>query len=126
MGVRDAAEAIGFGGPLGGKPFPQPKLTKFVEHRSGQMVAFLSIELASGMVIHDLRLMIGKNGPWIAMPSQKQVDKDGRPRLDANQRPTYSQIVEFRDRATSDRFREMVLGLVRREHPDALEDEDAP
>ena len=79
MGVRDAAEAICFGSPLGGKPFPYPKLKKFVEHRSGQMVAFLSIELASGMVVHDLRLMTGKNGPWIAMPSQRQVEKDGPP-----------------------------------------------
>ena len=120
-----AATAVGFGGPLGGKPFPQPKLRKFVEHRSGQMVAFLSVELSSGMVVHDLRLMIGKNGPWIAMPSQRQVDKDGHPRLDANKKPTYSQIVEFRDRATSDRFCAMVLGLVRREHPDAVEDAGA-
>jgi hypothetical protein len=59
------------------------------------------------------------------MPSQMQLDKDGRPPLDANRKPTYSQIVEFRDRATSDRFRAMVLGLVRRELPDALEDAGA-
>jgi DNA-binding cell septation regulator SpoVG len=38
------------------------------------MVAFLSVELSSGMVVHDLRLMIGKNGPWIA------VNKDARSR----------------------------------------------
>jgi DNA-binding cell septation regulator SpoVG len=61
--------------------------------------------------------MTGASGLWVAMPAQKQVDRDGQPRLDANGKPIYSQIVEFRYRATADRFAAMVLNLVRREHP---------
>jgi hypothetical protein len=86
------------------------------------MLAFLSIELASGMIVNGLRLMTGTRGPWIAMPSQKQLDRDGKPRLDANGKPLFNQIIEFRDRKTSDRFNRTVLDLVRAAHPQALED----
>ena len=48
-------------------------------------------------------------------------DRDGQPRLDGNGKPVYSQIVEFKDKATADRFAELVLGLIRRENPDALD-----
>jgi hypothetical protein len=98
----------------------QPRLKKWMPHRSGAMHAFFSVELPSGMIVHDLRLMAGKNGFWVAMPAQKQLDRDSNPRLDANGKPLYSQILEFRDRATADRFGAMVLDVIRAEHPDAL------
>jgi DNA-binding cell septation regulator SpoVG len=100
----------------------QAKLRKWTGHRSGTLLGFCSVELASGMVINDLRLLTGKNGPWVAMPSQKQLDRDGNPRLDANGKPIFNQIVEFRDRATADKFNELVLALVRAAHPAALGD----
>jgi SpoVG len=84
------------------------------------MRAFFSVELASGLILHDLRLMAGKNGFWIAMPAQRQLDRDGTPRTDANGRALYTQIVEFRDRSTADRFAAMVLALIREKHPGAL------
>jgi hypothetical protein len=87
------------------------------------MLAFLSVELASGMIVNGLRLMTGKNGFCVAMPSQKQLDRDGKPRLDANGKPIFNQIIEFRDRATSDRFAAMVLELIRAAHPGAFDDE---
>jgi hypothetical protein len=40
--------------------------------------------------------------------------------LDANEKQIYSPIVEFRDRATADRLRDLILELVRAEYPDAL------
>jgi DNA-binding cell septation regulator SpoVG len=83
-------------------------------HRSGPMLAFLSVELASGMIVNGLRLMTGARGLWIAMPSQK--------RLDAGGKSIYSPILEFRDRATADRFNAMVIDLIRRQRPEALED----
>jgi hypothetical protein len=100
----------------------QPRLKDCTPHRSGLMRAFLSIELASGMIVNGLRLMTGTRGPWIAMPSQKQLDRDGNPRLDASGKPLFNQIIEFRDRATADRFNAMVIDLIRAAHPEALED----
>ena len=61
--------------------------------------------------------MTGKNGHWIAMPAVKQFDRDGQPRLDANGKPIFWPLVEFRDRATADRFNDMVIALVRAADP---------
>jgi DNA-binding cell septation regulator SpoVG len=96
------------------------KIAKLAPHRSGQMLAFLSVETPSGLVIHDCRLMAGRNGAWIAMPSKPQVDRDGNPRLDANGKALYSPVVEFANRAAADRFRDLVLDALRRQHPEAL------
>jgi hypothetical protein len=41
-------------------------------------------------------------------------------------RPIFNQIIEFADRAPADRFRAMVLELIRREHPEAIDDRGAP
>jgi hypothetical protein len=76
------------------------------------MLEFCAVELVSGMVINNLRLMTGKSGPWGAMPAQKQLDRDGQPRADVNGRSIYSQLIELRDRATGDRFSAMVISLL--------------
>ena len=100
---------------------PGAKILRFTPHQAGSMLAFLSIELPSGMIVNDLKLMIGPAGkPWLAMPSQKQVDRDGSPRLDANGKQVWSQFVEFASRSAADRFRHLVLDALRLEHPEAL------
>jgi hypothetical protein len=74
-------------------------------------------------VINDVKLMVGPKGSrWLAMPSVKQLDRDGNPRLDANGKALWSPIIEFADRATQDRFRDMVLDLLRASHPELFED----
>jgi DNA-binding cell septation regulator SpoVG len=91
-------------------------------NQAGTMRGYLSAELPSGMIVNDLKLMLGPAGKlWIATPSIKQLDRDGQPRLDANGRQTYAQLVEFRDRAASDKFRDLVLEALQREHPEALD-----
>jgi hypothetical protein len=51
------------------------------------------------------------------MPAQKQLDRDGNPRVDATGKPIFNQLIEFRDRATADRFSEMVIALARAADP---------
>jgi DNA-binding cell septation regulator SpoVG len=124
---RPEAAASG-GAPPGAAPAHraetrgQGRLKKWIPHRSGAMLGFCAVELASGMVINNLRLMTGKSGPWVAMPAQKQLDRDGQPRADVNGKPIYSQLIEFRDRATADRFSAMVISLLEAVHPDTLTD----
>jgi DNA-binding cell septation regulator SpoVG len=85
------------------------------------MLGYLSAESPSGMITHDLRLMVGPNGKhWIAMPSIKQTNKDGTPRVDANGKQMWSPVIEFRNRAASDRFRDMVLDALHRQYPEAF------
>jgi len=100
----------------------KPSLMKWTPRRSGALLGFCSVQLPSGMILNDLRIMTGRNGLWVAMPAQKQLDRDGQPRLDANGKPIYSQIVEFKDKPTPDRFRAMVLELARAECPGDLDE----
>jgi DNA-binding cell septation regulator SpoVG len=99
----------------------QARLKKWMPRRSGALLGFCSVQLPSGLVINGLRVMTGADGLWIASPAQKQVDRAGQPRRDANGKQIYSQIVEFKDKPTADRFRDLILDLVHRQYPGDLE-----
>jgi hypothetical protein len=85
------------------------------------MLDFLSVETPTGIKLRGLRLMMAPKGPWVALPIRPQVDREGTPRLDANGKPLWSPIVEFRNRAIADRFRDAVLRAFRLAHPGALD-----
>jgi len=107
--------------PERSKPSAGAKILRFTPHQAGSMLAFLSVELPSGMIVNDLKLMIGPTGkPWLAMPSQKRVDRDGNPVVGPNGKQTYTQTVEFASRSAADRFRHLVLDALRQKHPEAL------
>jgi hypothetical protein len=122
---RAAADATWGAPPLEpdrAAPSQQPRLKKWVSHRSGPMLGFCSVQLASGMIIHDIRIMTGKNGLWVAMPAERQLGAAGRPRFDANGKLLFNQIIEFKDRQTADRFSATIVELVRRKHPCNLDE----
>src|SRR5215469_15847637 len=80
----------------GRRPQPAIKIRKFTpfQNAAKTVLGFLSVELPSSLVLHELRLMRGPNGRhWIALPSIKQTDKDGNPRLDAHGKPSWNAIV---------------------------------
>jgi DNA-binding cell septation regulator SpoVG len=104
---------------------PQMKLPRFIPITTeGSALAYLDIELPSGLILRDCKLMRGPSGGfWIAMLSQKQLDRDGNPVIGDKGKPIYKNFVDFKDRATRDRFTAHVVDLIRREHPDIVDDE---
>ena len=107
--------------PERSKPSAGAKILRFTPHQAGSMLGFLSVEMPSGLIINDLKLMLGPTGkPWLAMPSQKRVDRDGNPVVGPNGKQTYTQTVEFASRSAADRFRHLVLDALRQKHPEAL------
>src|SRR5437867_12210592 len=91
-----AGEAAAWGArPEANRQPQQARLRKWSPHTSGSLLGFLSVELASGLILTDLRLMTGKNEHWIAMPAVKQLDRDGQPRVDSNDKPIFNPIIEF-------------------------------
>lgn len=103
-------------------PQHRMKLAKFTPVTTGgSLLAYLDVEMSSGLIVRDCRLMRTNGTLWIAPPSQKQVDRDGEPILDERGKPRYRNFVDFRDRSTRDRFSSAVINAIRREHPDALE-----
>jgi hypothetical protein len=106
---------------------PHPGIAKIRRWRpypnaAGTIRGFIDVELASGLIVNGCKLMRGPQGkPWIAPPSVKQLDADGNPLFDIKNKPRWSPIVEFRDRAAADRFRDLVLEALRRQHPAAFD-----
>jgi DNA-binding cell septation regulator SpoVG len=89
------------------------------------MLGFVSAKMPSGMVVNDMKLMVGPNGRyWIALPAIKQTNADGSARLDANGKPLWSPVIEFASREARDRFQDLVLAALQRQHPHAF-DRDA-
>lgn len=106
----------------------QPSIIKFVPWRNaaGTVRGFVSVQLASGLIIHDLKLMVSNRGQhWIGFPAQKQL-RDGNPVLDPNGKPIWSPLVEIPDKATRDRFTAMVLDLLRISHAAAFDNGGEP
>jgi hypothetical protein len=92
----------------------------------GALRGFTTIELPIGLVIHDIPVLLGKNGPWATLPAEPQLSHDGRQKRDANGKAAYAAVLEWRSRELSDPFSWAVVDLVRREHPGALADRGAP
>jgi DNA-binding cell septation regulator SpoVG len=117
-----AATAAGFGG----RPHPrQAKIRKFTawQNEARTVAGFLSIELPSGLIVNDCKLMVGPQGRrWIALPAIKQLDAEGQPRLGADGKTIWTPIIEFTSRDVRDKFNEVVLAALRRSHPEAFEE----
>ena len=119
MTAPDAATRATWGHRSG----PDARIRRWQPYRNsaGTMCGYLDVQLPSGMTINGCKLMVGPNGKcWVAMPSERQVDKDGNPRLDAHSKQIWSPVVEFANCASADRFRDLVLEALRRDYPNAL------
>jgi hypothetical protein len=49
-------------------------------------------------------MLLDRSADGLTMPSERQVDPYGNPRLDAHGRPPWSQIVDFANRDAADKF----------------------
>jgi len=88
---------------------------------AGTVRGYLDVEFASGLVINSCKLMVGPAGKyWVATPAVLQRDADGHPLLDANNKPKWAAVVEFRDRESRDRFTDAVLAALERQHAEVL------
>jgi hypothetical protein len=63
---------------------------------------------------------------WASLPSKPVLDRDGRQKTDANGKPAYAAILEWRARELRDRFSDSVVESIRRLHPEALDDGAEP
>jgi len=95
-------------------------LRSFRPLAKGALRGFATIELPSGLVLHDVAIRAGRNGPWASLPSKPVLDRDGRHRSDTNGRHQYAPVAEWRSRELADRFSAALVELVRAAHPDAL------
>jgi hypothetical protein len=119
----DVGTAAGFGG----KPPAREMRVSFraFENDAKSMPGFLDIELPSGLMIHDAKLMVGPAGRrWLSLPSVRETNPDGSFRL-VDGKPAWKQIVEIRDKAIRQKFEDQVFAALRRQAPGLFRDDEA-
>jgi DNA-binding cell septation regulator SpoVG len=94
-------------------------------HTKGALRGFVSVDLANGLVIDDCTVMIGKNGPFVALPAKPALDRDGRQKRDANNTSIWQPLLHWKDHDTADAFSTALIELLLRQYPDGLEDHRA-
>ncbi len=61
----------------------------------GSLLGFVKVELPSGMILTDVTILTGRDGPWASPPSKPMIGRDGVAIKDPAGKPRYSPIVEF-------------------------------
>jgi hypothetical protein len=105
----------------GPRPATRMRLLAWRPTVKNSLRGFADLKLPIGLKIHDVPVWLGPNGAWASLPSKPQIDKQGRQKVDANDRGLYVPLLEWRDKALRDRFSAAVVALVCAAHPDALE-----
>jgi DNA-binding cell septation regulator SpoVG len=85
----------------------------------GGLRGVVRVELDIGLVIPNIRVLVGSNGPFAALPEQPVI-KDGQVKRDDGNRPVYEPTVSWKDRATGDKFSTAVIALLLAKYPNAL------
>jgi hypothetical protein len=98
------------------------RLRSFRPLAKGAPRGFASVEVPFGLVLHDVAIFAGRNGPWASLASRPLLDQDGRHRSEINGKPQYTPVAEWRSRELADRFWAAVIELVGAAPPDALDE----
>jgi hypothetical protein len=94
--------------------------------RRNSLRGFAAVELPSGLTIIDVSVHVTAGRAWAGLPSRPMLGSDGAALRDEKGKIRYLPLLRWRDRDLGDRFSAAVVGLVRTEHPGALDDKDAP
>ena len=81
---------------------------------------FADIELFDGLQIDHIAVHVRGGRAWASLPARQALE-DGR-RVIRDGKLAYTRILAWGGRDLADRFSTAVVELVRRTHPDALED----
>ena len=65
---------------------------------------FFTIELPSGMIIHEVMLHEKGHSRWIQFSAREYADKEGQKQ--------YRRFIDFSDRSVADHFRDLVLAAL--------------
>jgi hypothetical protein len=108
--------------PASGPPRSKLSICGWKPLRRGTLRGFVSVRFGSGLILRDCPIHLHANGRcWVALPGKPLLDSEGRHRRAENGKLQYAAVAEWVDRATSDKFSEIVAGLLQAQHPSALD-----
>ena len=102
---------------------PQIFVSDWHPLRKGALRGFVTATLPSGMILHEISVLVSNGKPWCSPPSKPMVSRDGKVLVGDNGKPRYAQLIEFTDKPTRDRFSSAVIAALLAAHPEALRDE---
>jgi len=103
---------------------PPVKIIRFAPHRNpaGTQLANLDIETPARMRIHSLRLILGPAGTrWIGCPGTWRKGPEREFALDNKGKRIFDPTVDFKDRATREKFLDLVLEALRHARPEMFQ-----
>jgi hypothetical protein len=118
----NAAAQATWGAPLAAR---RPRTIALVAWRplvKGALRGFATVELPIGLKLIDCPVLLSSGKAWASLPSKPVLDRDGRQKIDANGKPTYAGILEWRSRELSERFSEAVVRAIRQAYPGAIDE----
>jgi hypothetical protein len=87
----------------------------------GALRGFATIELPFGLPLVDCPEYISNGRVWVSPLAKPVLDRDGRPKNDANGKPGYAPVAEWGSRKRRDRFSEVVIAAIRQMYSGALD-----
>ncbi len=86
----------------------------------GALIGFAKVELPSGLILIDVSILAGPNGPWASPPSKPMIGRDGVAMRDDAGKARYAPVVEFAGKDVRDRFSAGVITALRAAHPGSV------
>lgn len=96
------------------------KIEEFKPLLRNTLRGFVRVQLASGMVLHDVAIHQSNGSAWASPASKPRIGRDGAVIRDSAGKTQYDAVVTFASRELRDRFSSAVIEALRSAHPEAL------
>lgn len=83
---------------------PQATVLSVRQVEKNTLKGFFDLALPSGMIVRGCSLHVKNGRAWVGSPGRKHVDANGA--------ETWSNVIDFRDRASKNRFQKIALTAV--------------
>lgn len=87
---------------------------------SGALRGYARVELDIGLVIPDIRVLVGSTGAFVSLPEKPVLVGEKLKRDVATNKPVYVPTVQWKDRTTGDKFSAAVIKMLLAKYPAAL------
>jgi DNA-binding cell septation regulator SpoVG len=99
---------------------PAIRVTEFTERRSNTLRGFATVEMASGLIFHDVSVHVGDRGAWAMPPAKPRIGRDGTQMKDANGKGLWTPMIEFTSKSIRDKWSEAVIAAMQASHAAVL------
>ena len=88
------------------------KIIEVKQQRKGALLGFVKIQLGSSLRINDCPVLQSGDHCWVALPGKPRLGRDGRQAVGSNGKPEWLPVLEWSNRAASDRFSASVVDAI--------------